>query len=101
MKSPAPAPTKTPHRLPSMARSEYPASSTAFQASSRKKHCWGSISSASLGEMLKNSESNSLRPSRNPPHLQLVLLGLRVSGSYQAALSQRLGGTSLMPDCPC
>src|SRR3989442_14478583 len=47
----------------------YPASSIAIHTCCRNRRSWGSMYFASLGEMLKNSGSNSSTPVIKPPHL--------------------------------
>ncbi len=44
-----------------------PARSTASQEISSINRCWGSIASASRGEIPKKSGSNRSAPSMNPP----------------------------------
>ncbi len=71
------APANTPvarRTLASRACGQYPASSIAFQHSWRKIRCWGSVFRASCSDIPKNSASNWSKSSRNPPHLEWLLL---------------------------
>src|SRR5260370_309606 len=61
-----------PHCLSCTALPAYPASSNAFQDSSRNKRCWGSIQMASRGEILKNDGSNRSTESIKLPWLQYL-----------------------------
>ncbi len=60
-------PTNTPVRLPRNDSGSMPARSSASQEVSSSSRCWGSMASASRGEIPKNSASNSPAPCRNPP----------------------------------
>ncbi|GAB2724965.1 hypothetical protein GCM10010442_53010 [Kitasatospora kifunensis] len=69
--SPGIAPTKTPVRLPRTEAGSMPAPSNASQAASSSTRCWGSMESASRGEIPKKSASNSAAPRRNPPWISV------------------------------
>ena len=57
----------TPVGLPARLSGSMPADSTASHATSSSSRCWGSIRTASRGEMPKKSASNRSTWSRNPP----------------------------------
>ncbi|PSK61882.1 hypothetical protein B0E53_06218 [Micromonospora sp. MH33] len=65
-----------------------PALSNASQEVSSNSRCWGSMASASRGEMPKKSASNSAASYRKPP-CRVVDVPVRpASGSYRPSRSQ-------------
>ncbi len=60
-------PTKTPVGLPASPVASTPALSSASQAVSSSRRCWGSMARASRGLIPKNSASNQAASCRNPP----------------------------------
>jgi hypothetical protein len=61
-----------------------PACSSASQATSSATRCCGSISSASRGEMPKNSASNPATSSRKPPDLIALPTASAKEGPFAA-----------------
>src|SRR5262249_34829625 len=62
--------------------------------------CWGSISSASRGEMRKNKGSNLSTSSRKAPRCVYILPGTAGSASKKSSTGQRSAGTSRMASRP-
>ena len=71
-----------------------PACSNASQATSSKRRCWGSILSASLGEISKNSASKASMSGRNEPHRVVRANVAATSGEPVSNGCHRSGGTS-------
>ena len=94
-------PTNSAVLVPERLSAEYPASSIAFHTYIIRSRCWGSICSASRGDMLKNRGSNSSVLSITPAHLIFALWELAVAGSPKyVCQSQREGGISPMQSLP-
>ena len=92
------APTKTPVCVRRNESAGMPAFSKASQATSRTRRCWGSISAASLGEMPKNSASNTSISSRNEPHRVVWASAAATSGDPSSNGSHRSSGTCPIAD---
>ena len=71
-----------------------PACSNASQATSSSRRCCGSILSASLGEISKNSASKASMSGRNEPHRVVRASAAATSGEPSSNGSHRSGGTS-------
>ena len=69
-------------------------------ATSSAMRCWGSMRTASLGEMPKNDGSNSDASGTNPPQRMLRRSGAHRAGSAKLSLFQRSCGTGVMASRP-
>ncbi|CFE42509.1 Uncharacterised protein [Mycobacterium tuberculosis] len=79
-----------------------PARSNASHDTSNSNRCWGSIASASLGAIPKNSASKPATSVKNPPHRVYDLPTASGSGSNNPATSQpRSAGNSETASRPC
>ena len=74
-------PTKTPVELPMRRSGDWPAFSSASHATVMSRRCWGSMVTASRGDMPKKSASNLSTSSRKLPQRVDILPGASGSGS--------------------
>ncbi len=91
-------PTNTPVRLPRSDAGSTPARSKASHDTSSSRRCWGSMPTASRGEMPKNPASNRSAPARNPP--RSVALLPPPSPASESMSQPRSSGKGTMPSPP-
>ncbi|SGQ47462.1 Uncharacterised protein [Mycobacterium tuberculosis] len=75
-----------------------PACSNASQATSSSRRCWGSILSASLGEISKNSASKASMSGKNEPNRVVRASAAATSGGPPSKGCHRCGGTWLIEE---
>ncbi len=94
-------PENTPVLLPRSRVGSTPARSMASQDSSRSIRCWGSIVTASRGEIPKKEASKSAASCRKPPWSTSEVPGRSPVGSKNESRAQsRSVGKALMPSPP-
>ncbi len=77
-----------------------PACSNASYATSSNSRCWGSILTASRGEISKNSASKASTSAKNEPHRVVPDNAAAASGEPSSNSDHRSGGTSPTDDRP-
>ena len=87
------APVNTPVWVCRNASGRIPACSSASWVTSSSMRCWGSMLSASLGEISKNSASNWSMSDRNEPQRVVPASAAPPSGDPLSNHSHRHGGT--------
>src|ERR1700722_14456308 len=95
-------PTEIPVWVLRIALGVTPTCSSASQETSSSSRCWGSIATASRGDIPKNSASNSSgrHEVRNPPSRLQIVPGRVWSSEKYASASQRSSGTRITPLTP-
>src|SRR6476661_9265077 len=94
------APAKTPvcERRKELGGS--PACSNASQPTSNSRRCWGSIFSASRGEISKNSASKASTSLKHEPHRVVSAKAAATSGEPSSNGTHRSAGTSVIDERP-